>query len=277
MKVTGETKLLGFFGSTYKTSKMYAMYNAAIEALGINYIYVPFDVKDIKTGLEAVKALGIHAVGLTIPYKIETIPYLDELDEESKRIGSVNVVINKNGKLYGGNTDGLGALKALKEKTDVKNKKVLLLGSGGTTRSIMFALKDEGANITILNRTPKKAQELSKILGSDTQHGGLELLSEVVPKMDIIINTTTIGMEGTGTENQSLVPKSLINKNMVIMDVVGKPKNTKLILDAQSIGAKTVYGYRMLLWQGVYKFKLYTGIEPPIEVMEDAMEKIKDN
>src|SRR3989344_6734624 len=113
MKINGETKLIGFFGSTFRTSKMYAMYNAVFEALGLNFVYVPFVVEDIKSGVKAIRSLGIHAVGVTIPFKISIMKHLDELDEDAKRIGAVNVVINNNGKLIGGNTDGKGGVKAL--------------------------------------------------------------------------------------------------------------------------------------------------------------------
>src|SRR5438045_6155303 len=94
--VNGETQLIGFFGSTYKTSKMYAMYNAAFEALGMNFIYVPFAVNDLEKAVEAIRHLGIKAVGVTIPYKVHIIPYLDELDNDARRIGAVNTVIKTN-------------------------------------------------------------------------------------------------------------------------------------------------------------------------------------
>src|SRR3989344_4504637 len=112
MTINGETKIIGFFGSTYKTSKMYALYNAAFKALNLNYVYIPFMVSDLKKAVEGIKNLGIHAVGVTIPYKIDIIKYLDELDENAKRIGAVNAVINVNEKLIGYNTDGLGAVMA---------------------------------------------------------------------------------------------------------------------------------------------------------------------
>ena len=113
IKINGETQIIGFFGSTYKTSKMYAMYNAAFKALDLNYIYIPLVVNNLQKAVEGIRNLGIKGIGVTIPYKIEMIKYLDELDENAKRVGAVNVVINNHGKLIGGNTDGLGAMKAL--------------------------------------------------------------------------------------------------------------------------------------------------------------------
>src|SRR5437763_14963283 len=152
-KINGETQLIGFFGATYKTSKMYAMYNAAFEALGLNYIYVPFVVKDLEKAVEGVRHLGIKAIGVTIPYKIAVLPYLDELDRDARRIGAVNAIVNHDGTLLGANTDGQGAVKALQEITAIGGKKVVLLGAGGAARAIAFAIADAGGSLVIVNRT----------------------------------------------------------------------------------------------------------------------------
>src|SRR5205085_252254 len=104
-KINGETQIIGFFGSTYKTSKMYSMYNAAFEALGMNFIYIPFVVNDLERAVEGIRHLGIKAVGVTIPYKVDIMSYLDEIDSDARRIGAVNAVIHANGKLLGVNTD----------------------------------------------------------------------------------------------------------------------------------------------------------------------------
>ena len=273
MQINGNTRLIGFFGSTYKTSKMYAMYNAAIRALGLNYIYVPFAVDDLEKAVEGVRNLGIAAIGVTIPYKIPVIKYLDELDENARRVGAVGVFINKDGKLIGGITDGQGALRALKEKTEVKEKKITILGAGGAARAIAFSLSDEGGRLTILNRTESKAQDLAYAVAQNTAYGTFDALAEQLEDSDIIINTTPVGMINTPQAGQSLVPEHLLKSNMTIMEIVSRPTETKLVQDAKKKGCRIVYGDRMLLWQGVYKFKMYTGVEPPIEVMEEAMKK----
>ncbi|MCI5137289.1 MAG: shikimate dehydrogenase [Candidatus Electrothrix sp. AR1] len=276
MQIDGNTKLIGFFGTTYKTSKMYAMYNAAIEAMGLNYIYVPFAVSDLEKAVAGIRNLGVTAIGITIPYKIDIMKYLDELDTNAKRIGAVSVVLNQDGKLIGGNTDGEGALKALKEKTEViKNKKVVLLGSGGAARAIAFALSDESCHLTILNRTESNAKELAAAVGDNIKYGGFDSLPEVLKESEIVINTTPVGMANTPHEGQSIVPAKLLRSDMTVMEIVSKPRETKLVQDAKKRGCRIVLGYRMLLWQGAFKFKMYTNIEPPIDIMEDAMEKIK--
>lgn len=267
MKINGETQIIGFFGSTYKTSKMYSMYNTAFKALNINYAYIPFVVNDLKKAVDGIRNLGIRAVGVTIPYKIEIIKYLDELDKNARRIGAVNVVINNNGKLIGGNTDGLGAVKALKEVTSISRKKVILLGAGGAARAIAYALSDEGGRLTILNRTVEEAEKLAVKIGDHFDR--LEMIKKEIKDADILINSTSVGM--VPNKNESLVNKNLFQKKLIVMDLVTNPKETKLLKEAKETGCQIVYGERMLFWQAVLKFKLFTGIEASIKVMEESL------
>src|SRR5438309_5232982 len=215
-KINGETQLIGFFGATYKTSKMYAMYNAAFEALGLNYVYVPFIVKDLEKAVEGIRHLGIKAIGVTIPYKIDILPYLDELDRDARRIGAVNAIINNNGKLLGANTDGKGAVKALQEVTDIAGKKVVLLGAGGAARAIAFALADEGANVVIVNRTKDAAEALARAVGCTYEI--VDKLEKEMKDAYIVINATSVGM--VPTENESLVKKEVLSPGLVVMDLV---------------------------------------------------------
>jgi shikimate dehydrogenase len=275
MQINGQTRLIGFFGSTYQTSKMYAMYNAAIEALGINFMYVPFAVDDLQQAVAGVRHLGIAAIGITIPYKIDIMPYLDEIDTDAQRIGAVNVVVNRNGRLIGSNTDGRGALRALQEQVEPRNQHVTLLGAGGAARAIAFVLHDAGCPTIILNRTEENAHQLAREVGGSTTGGSLEHLPEALQQSTIVINTTPIGMANTPQAGQSPIPADLLQPEMTVMDIVSNPRETALLQAASARGCRLVYGYRMLLWQGVYKFELYTGIEPPVEVMEQAMEAIK--
>ena len=274
MKINGETKLIGFLGSTYRTSKMYALYNAAIEALGLNYLYVPLVVKDLQKAVEGIRHLGIAAVGVTIPYKITIIPFLDELDAEAKQVGAVAVVLNRDGKLIGGTTDGQGALKALQEKTNVAGKRITLLGAGGAARAIAHSVHRAGAKLTILNRAEEI--DLAKSLAQDLgcPWGDLSQVESSVSQAEIVIQTTPVGMANSPLAGKSLVPPELLRQDMTVMDIVTNPRTTKLLQDAENRGCQVVYGERMLLWQGVYKFKLYTGIEPPVEVMEQAIRRL---
>ncbi len=269
MTITGDTKIIGFIGSTFKTSKMYTMYNAAFKALQLDYVYIPLAVNDLKKVIEGIRQLGIKGVGVTIPYKIEVVQYLDELDDYAQKIGAVNVIVNKNGILIGGNTDGLGCIKALKEVTAIKNKKVLLLGAGGAARAIAIAVTDEGCDLLILNRHISRATQISEKINA--RSNSLGLIAQEIKQADILINATSVGMKPD--VDDSLVDIKLLHKKLVVMDAVTNPKDTKLITDAKKNGCKIVYGERMLFWQAVLKFKMFTGIDPPVEVMEETLKK----
>ena len=269
-EITGETQIIGFFGATYRTSKMYAMYNAAFEALGLPYVYVPFIVKDLAKAIEGVRHLGIRAVGVTIPYKIAVLPYLDELDSDAKRIGAVNVIVQHEGRLRGANSDGKGAVKALQEASDIAGKKVILLGAGGAARAVAFALADEGGKVVILNRTEEAAKELAQAV--HCQYAPFAKLAQELHDAQIVLNTTSVGM--TPNENMSLVSKAWLSPELTVMDIVSSPKETRLLREAKERGCKVVYGERMLFWQAVLKFQVYTGVEPPIEVMEKALRSL---
>jgi shikimate dehydrogenase len=236
------------------------------EKLSLNFVYVPLTSMILKRCRS--NSLGVHAVGVTIPFKISIIKHLDELDEDAKRIGAVNVVLNKDGKLIGGNTDGKGGVKALKEKTEIKGKKVILLGAGGAARALAFTIKDEGGELIVLNRTVCEAEELAKAVGC--RFGGLEKLLELLPTTEVLINSTSVGM--APNIEQSLIDKKLLHKRLTVMDIVSNPRKTRLLREAKVVGCQIVFADRMLLWQGVLKFKLYTGIEPPIAIIEKALQ-----
>ncbi len=267
MKINGETQIVGFFGSTYKTSKMYAVYNAAFKALNLNYVYIPFVVFDLKRAVDGIRHMGIKGAGVTIPYKIEILKYLDDLDENAKKIGAVNAVINNNGKLIGGNTDGLGAVKALEEVTKLTNNKIILCGSGGAARAIAFAVKDEGGNLAVTNRTNVSGRDLANAVNCPFIQ--FDQLDKEIKDADILINATSVGM--APRDRESIIDKKLLNPGLIVMDIVTNPKETKLLRDAKEKKCKIVYGERMLFWQAVLKFKLFTGVEAPIKVMENAL------
>ncbi len=266
-KINGDTQIVAFLGATYKTSKMYAMYNAAFEALELNYVYIPFVVNDVEKAIAGIRHLGIRAAGVTIPYKMSVMPYLDELDSDASRIGAVNTILNTNGTLLGANTDGKGAVKALQEVTTIAGKNVLLLGAGGAARAIAFALADAGGSVVIVNRTNAAAVALAKAV--NCKHQSIEKLEQAVQDAQIVINATSVGMGQTA--NASLVSKEILAPELIVMDIISHPKDTRLLREAKEQGCQIVYGDRMLFWQGVLKFQLYTGVEPPLAVMEKAI------
>ncbi len=265
--INGDTRLIGFFGSTYKTSKMYAMYNNAFEALDLNYRYIPCVVNDLEKAVEGIRHMGFAGIGITVPYKESIIPFLDELEDDAQKVGAVNVVINRDGKLIGGNTDGQGAICALEEQMLLSGKKITLLGAGGAAKAIAYSLSELDCSVTIINRDQKKAQQLAHVTKAD--YARFEQLSEAVKHADILINATTVGMYPNISE--CLVDAPLILPSMTVMDIVSNPRETELVKRALARGARVVPAERMLLHQGVIKFKYFTGQEAPIEVMEKTL------
>lgn len=244
------------------------MHNLAYKALDIDSsnLFIPIRVvpEKLEKFINLVRVLDIKGVSVTIPHK-ESVPhYLDELDQPAEAIGAVNTIINKDGKLIGYNTDWIGALTALEKRTKVKGKKVAILGSGGAAKAIAYGLSGKQAEVTIYNRKLEKAKSLAEKFNIESK-SLVDL--ETVKDCDIIINCTSVGMY----EDSSLIPEDLINKNQIIFDIITTPKETKLIRNAKANNAKVIYGYEMLLYQGIEQFKLYTGYEAPVKEMEDAI------
>lgn len=257
-------------GYPVKNSLSPLIHNAGYKKLGIDkeFTFLKAEVKPehLKMAIDGVRAFGIRGVSVTMPHKQAVIKYLDKTDKDAKKIGAVNTIVNNNGKLTGYNTDWLGAVLALEKKTNLKRKKVAVIGAGGAARAIVYGLMKKEAAAKIFNRSLDKAKQLAKEFGCD--YSGLADLNEV-ESMDIIINATSLGMDN----NLSPIDKKYLNRNQIIFDVVYSPKETKLIKDGLEKGAKVIFGYEMLLYQAVAQFKLYTGMAAPVEVMRKALEK----
>lgn len=246
------------------------IHNAAYKALGIEnqFAYTTFEVRpqDLKKAVDGVRTLGIRGMSITMPFKQVVMRYLDTIDDDAKIIGAVNTIVNDDGKLTGYNTDWIGAITALEQKTKLKGKKVAVIGAGGASRAIVYGLIKKRAFVKIFNRSKDKVNKLAKEFNCEV--GGLDALKEIT-KVDIIINATSVGM----IEDKSVIDKRFLNKKQIVFDAVYLPKQTKLIKEASSTGAKVIFGYEMLLYQGVKQFKLYTGFNAPIEVMREALIK----
>ena len=276
MEIKGSTNVVGLIGHPVEHSFSPPMHNAAFNKLNMDYVYTAFDVNpnDLKTAIVGADALNIKGFNVTIPHKIEVMKYLNEIDEVAKLIGAVNTIDFKN--LKGYNTDGIGAIKAIGEVTNVKNKNVVIAGAGGASRAISFYLAKYGADhLTILNRNVEKAQKLANDVLNSELIDNVE--SDSINNMnlsdaDILINTTPVGMH----PNVDDVPIALagdMHDNLVVFDAVYNPNETGLLKQAIEAGAKPVYGIKMLLYQGAESFEIWTGKKAPIDVMQEALIK----
>lgn len=252
------------------------MHNAAFQALGMDYAYVAFDVdpSDVKSAIDGADALNIKGFNVTIPHKIEVMKHLEELDEVASLIGAVNTIDFKD--LKGYNTDGIGAIKAIEEVTSVKDKNVVVAGAGGASRAISFYLAKYGVeSLTILNRNVDKAQSLaSDVLGSDLiGNVNADSISEIgtfLKDADILVDTTPLGMD-PHIDDEPVAKAKDMHEDLVVFDAVYNPNETVLLKEALKAGAKPVYGIKMLLYQGAESFKIWTGVDAPVDVMEKAL------
>ena len=276
MKIKGSTNIVGLIGHPVEHSFSPPMHNAAFKALGMDYAYVAFDVNpdDLKSAICGANALNIKGFNVTIPHKIEVMKYLDELDEVASLIGAVNTIDFKN--LKGYNTDGIGAIKAIEEVTSVKDKNVVVAGAGGASRAISFYLAKYGVeSLTILNRNVSKAQALAgDVLKSDLiGNVNADSISEIntcLKDADILVDTTPLGMD-PHIDDEPIATAEDMHENLVVFDAVYNPNETVLLKEAIKAGAKPVYGIKMLLYQGAESFKIWTGVDAPIDVMEKAL------
>jgi shikimate dehydrogenase len=276
-KISGKTRICGVIGDPIEHTLSPAMHNAAFEELGLDYVFLAFKVKvrSVADAVEGARALNIRGLNVTMPHKTKVIAHLDRIDLSAQIVNSVNTILNKENMLFGFNTDGVGALKALKENgVELKGRKVLLLGAGGAARAIAYALGKEADELAVLNRTVKQAQALSKLLeksfSKKIAYGSLspQDVAENLQDSDILINATSVGMKPKADETP--VPAKLLRRNLAVMDIVYNPLETKLSKDAKAAGAQVVSGVEMLIYQGVSSFEIWTGKSAPVEVMRKA-------
>ena len=262
--INGATQVYGILGRPVAHSLSPAMHNAAFRELGLNAAYVAFEVADLAHAVAGLRGLQIRGVSVTIPFKEDIIPLLDEIDPQAARIGAVNTVVNREGRLMGTNTDWLGALLALEEKTAIAPKRVLILGAGGASRAIAFAILEKGGQVAVSDLDRDKALALSR-----------QMWVEVVAPdhlgqypAEILINATPVGMEPKSGDIP--LDPALLARFQVVMDIVYKPLETRLLKEARSRDCQVIDGLQMLIQQGAAQFELWTGQSAPREVMARA-------
>ncbi len=242
------------------------MHNAAFAATGYPGLYAAIPVREIRTAVAGLRALDFRGASITIPHKQAVIDCLDEVDEGAGRIGAVNTIVNRDGRLRGWNTDGVGAIEALKEKTPLAGKAAAVLGAGGAARAVAFGLRGEGGRVTIFNRGRPRGEALAAELGAEFRP-----LSEFRgEEFELLINTTPVGMAPAAGETP--VPAARLRPGLVVMDIVYTPLRTQLLKEAAAAGAVTIDGLAMFIRQGACQFELWTGIPAPVDVMRMAVE-----
>ncbi|MBF0398585.1 MAG: shikimate dehydrogenase [Desulfobacterales bacterium] len=264
--INTKTSLYAVIGDPVSHSLSPLMHNTAFSYIGYNAVYIAFQVKDISRAISGIRALGIKGVSVTIPHKVKVMEYLDYIDDEAIKIGAVNTIINREGELWGYNSDYIGANRAILEKTGIKDKDVLIIGAGGAARAIGYGIIKEGGKVTILNRSKEKGENLAKDIGANFFYP-LTDVNNI--KCHILINTTSIGM--VPDIQKTPFDKSNLQKEMVVMDIVYNPLQTRLLKEASDIGCTIIDGISMFVYQGVFQFELWTGKKAPIDIMKKVV------
>lgn len=272
-----QTIMTGVIGNPIRQSLSPDMHNAVYKKLGLNYASAAFAVtqENLKQAVEGIRALSFRGVNVTIPHKVAIMEYLDEIDEEALDIGAINTIVNDNGKLIGYNTDGRGFIQSLLEEAQVSvaDKRVLVLGAGGAARAVGISLARRGvSHIVLANRSMEKAEDLARHISNHVpcqamSLGDLDLIN--MKDIDLVINTTSIGM--VPNIHDMPISEKQLHSELIVSDLIYNPIKTKLLLAAETKGAKIHNGVGMFVHQGALALKLWTGHKPPVDLMRSIV------
>jgi shikimate dehydrogenase len=283
-EIDAATRLCAVIGNPVGHSLSPKMHNAAFDALGLNYVYLAFQVTDVAACLQGMRALpSFRGMSVTIPHKAAVIPYLDAIDPLAQHIGSVNTITNEDGRLVGSSTDGPGTLRAFAEAgIELNGKRIVFLGAGGAVRAVAFAIATDAAptSIAILGRNIARVGDLATEIAAKTGANVSAMniatdLHHALAECDVLIQGTPVGMypERLG---ESSVPATALRPDMIVFDMVYRPLKTRLIEDAEAAGCAVVLGLEMLVNQAVLQFERWTGHAAPVKVMRDALRAALD-
>ncbi len=258
------TALYCVLGNPIGHSLSPAMHDRAFGHHSLNAVYLAFQVTDLPAAVAGIRSLDIKGASITLPHKTRVMELLDTIDPMAAAIGAVNTIINKNGQLVGKNSDSTGATDALAAQTAIADKSVLIIGAGGAARAIGFGIRKCGGQVTITNRSEATGNRLA------TDLAGVFLPPEelAAKQFDILINTTPVGMHPHS--DASPVAHDILRPELVVMDIVYNPLETRLLKAAAQVGCKTVDGLAMFVNQGARQFEWWTEKKAPVEVMRQA-------
>jgi len=257
----------GLIGNPVEHSLSPPMHEAAYEELGLDARYVTFEPPkgEASRAIDAAETLGIDGLNVTIPFKQAVLDAV-EPDDLAARIGAVNTIDFSGDRPTGHNTDAIGAVRALEEHDVELTGSAVVVGAGGAGRAVSFALAEEGMDVAIANRTVETAHDLADDIPRASGHG-LDAVPDLLAGADVLVNATSVGME----EDRSPVPAETLHGDLAVLDAVYSPIETRLLREAEGVGATTVDGAWMLLFQGVAAFERWTGREAPVAEMNRAL------
>jgi shikimate dehydrogenase len=277
-----KAELVGVFGYPVAENPTIVMQEAGFRAIGLNWRYLTIEVRpeQLADAVRGLRAFNMAGINLTIPHKVTVLQYLDGLSPEAELIGAVNTVVREGDRLIGHNTDGKGFVRSVREEAgmDPQGKRVVFLGAGGAARAMSVEMALAGAaHITIVNRTPERGRDLAALL-QDRTPADAEFVPwqgeySVPAGTDILVNATSIGLF-PDVEGVPAVDMSSIHPNLLVCDVIPNPPHTAFLRAAQARGARSLDGLGMLVGQGAIAFRMWTGVDAPVDVMRQALEEV---
>lgn len=274
------TRKLAVIGDPVLHSLSPLLQNTMLRALGEDYLYLcqPVAPGDAEAWLNAAKLLGYAGFNCTMPHKVVMVPLMDELDEDARRIGAVNTVCLRDGKAYGYNTDGRGFVKSLRTHgIEPRGKRITILGTGGAAKSVALKLLSEGAaHLTVCNRTISKAERLCEADPARMTALGFtqEALTEGVRDAELLVNCTSLGMNGIGAEFESFAFLDALSPSAPVCDLIYSPPETALLRTARLQGHQTLNGLGLLVYQAIYALEHFIGKPVDAEAMAAELKKV---
>ena len=271
-------QLTGVFGCPVDENPTIALQEAAFQAAGLNFRYLTLLVRpeDLEAAFRGMRAMNFRGINLTVPHKVAALKYVDEQSQEVQLIGATNTIVNDAGRLTAYNTDGKGFVIGIqKQGVDLAGKRVTLLGAGGAARAIAVECALAGVReITVINRDETRGESLCALLNDKTAcRAAFQRWAGAarIPACDILINATSVGLYPD--PNCPDICYETIAPGMIVQDVIPNPADTLFLKKARARGATALDGLNMLVYQGAIGYKLWTGLEAPVDVMRAALEK----
>ncbi len=260
-----KTTITGIIGKPVSHSASPAMHNAAYGALWLDFVYLPFEVDDLRKFFDTIRSEPMRGLSVTIPHKVAVMNFLDEIDETARKIGAVNTIVVRDGRFFGYNTDAAGAMGPLEKICELEGESCAVLGAGGAARAVVYGLVERGAAVTVFARDLGRARPLTESFGVRV----LPLAEFSASDARIVINTTPLGMHGHSV-GQSAVPRETLRGRSIAYDLVYNPLATRFLYDAKAEGCRIITGLEMLVFQAALQFNLLTGFDVPVELMRRA-------
>ncbi len=277
-----KTKLVGLIGHPIKHTYSPFIHNVAFEITGLDYIYLPFNVvpASLKNAIKGLVALGYKGFNVTVPHKVKVKEFMSKVSEEASLVGAINTVLIEEGKMFGYNTDVAGVLESLYSyRKEISENECVVIGAGGSARAVIYTLIKHfrPAKIHLVNRTEQRADTLRQFFKTKMKFDSFTVnelippdIKDIIKNSVLIVNATTVGMY-PDEDDAVLTQKDLFSKNQIVFDLVYNPSQTKLLKLAQSSGAITIDGIKMLVNQAAKSFEIWTGEKMPIEQVEKAL------